>query len=239
MTAFLIVAHRQTGLPPLWAAQIAEALRTSGCDEIVDLGSGAGGPIGLVAGRLRELGCDARITLTDLYPNERDRQTDTRITYWPEAADARAVPAALTGLRTMFASFHHFKPADGKAILRDAFEQRRPICIFEVTSRTPLAIGLTLLMPLFVLKATASIRPVSVFQLVFTYVIPLLPLLIFWDGFASQWRTYSAAELLGMTEELRDPAYRWTSGVIGLPGLPLGVPYLTGCPVSGTVLCGG
>jgi len=36
---------------------------------------------------------------------------------------------------------------------------------------------------------------VSWVQILFTYVVPILPLLIFWDGLVSQLRTYSVQEL--------------------------------------------
>jgi nicotinamide mononucleotide (NMN) deamidase PncC len=31
----------------------------------------------------------------------------------------------------MFSAFHHFRPDAAKAILKDAFDRRRAICIFE------------------------------------------------------------------------------------------------------------
>jgi hypothetical protein len=40
------------------------------------------------------------------------------------------------GVRTMFSAFHHFLPDAAKAILKDAFDRRRAICIFESGSGT-------------------------------------------------------------------------------------------------------
>jgi hypothetical protein len=77
------------------------------------------------------------------------------------------------------------------------------------------------------------VRPLSIFQIFFTYLAPILPLLIFWDGLVSQLRTYSVEEFVELTSELQGPEYRWTSGLICAPGLPAGVPYLTGSPVRG------
>jgi hypothetical protein len=152
------------------------------------------------------------------------------MTYWPEPVDAREVPLSLPGLRTMFASFHHFKPADARKILGGAAHQRTAICVFEATSRTATAIASAVLIPLFVLLLTPTIRPVSAAQLVFTYLIPLLPLLIFWDGLVSHLRTYSPEELIGLTKSIDSRGYRWSTGTIPIPGLPTGVPWLIGIP---------
>src|SRR6185436_4078426 len=98
-------------------------------------------------------------------------------------------------VRTMFSAFHHFQPQGARRILADAFQRRRAICVFEATARTPAAIASTLLIPFFVLALTPLVRPLSWTQILFTYIIPILPLLIFWDGLVSQLRTYSVDEL--------------------------------------------
>jgi hypothetical protein len=130
----------------------------------------------------------------------------------------------------MFASFHHFRPEAARAILRDAFEQRRPICIFEGTSRTPGAIASAVLIPFLVLVLTPLVKPVSWVQIFFTYLVPILPLVIFWDGLVSQLRTYSVEELEELTRDLESPEYQWEAGLIEIPRLPAGVPYLVGRP---------
>jgi hypothetical protein len=144
--------------------------------------------------------------------------------------DATRVPDALSGIRTMFASFHHFRPQAAREILCDVFEQRRPICIFEGTSRTPAAIASALLIPFLVLLLTRLVRPLSWMQILLTYLVPILALLIFWDGLVSQLRTYSVQELKEFTRDLQLPAYRWEAGLIGIPRMPAGVPYLIGWP---------
>ena len=128
----------------------------------------------------------------------------------------------------MFASFHHFRPEEARGILRDALEKRKSIFIFEATARTPAAIASSLLIPLLVLLMTPRVKPLSWFQNVFTYLIPVLPFLIFWDGLVSQLRTYSVRELEEMTRDLQAEGYRWDIGLIEIPGIPGGVPYLAG-----------
>jgi len=64
--------------------------------------------------------------LTDLYPNheafERVAKENPAIDAIHEPVDATAVPERLTGLRTLFSGFHHFRPAQARLILRDAVD---------------------------------------------------------------------------------------------------------------------
>ena len=186
MTSYLVATYAITPFAKLWAAHLSKLMRRDGVTEIVDLGSGSGGPIGRVVKELGERGFQTRVTLTDLYPNAKGMEfradETTSIRFWPEPVNAISVPVELTGIRTMFASFHHFRPEPARAILRDAFQQRRPICIFEATSRTPGVIASAVLIPFLVLGLTPMVRPVSWVQILFTYLVPILPLLIFWDG---------------------------------------------------------
>ena len=224
MQSYLATAYRLTPFPKLWAGCLAPLMSYDQVNEIVDLASGAAGPIPLVADALRGLGLTIRVTLTDLFPNP----SATLLRYWPEPVDARQVPTVLSGIRTMFASFHHFNPDDAHRILRDAFERRVPICVFEATSAS--AAATAILIPILVLVLTPKVRPFSWTQIVFTYLIPILPLLILWDGIVSHLRTYSSAELTKLTRGLESPDYSWQIGKLHPAGSPFSVPYLIGRP---------
>ena len=232
MTAYLECTYSVTPFPNAWAERMAPLLQSDDATPLVDLGSGSGGPVALVLAALAERGLRARAVLTDLYPPAKIKpgQSGAPIEYWPKPVDAANVPAELGGIRTMFASFHHFRPDLARKILSDAFANRRPICVFEATSRTPAAVLSAILIPILVLVLTPWIRPLSWVQLVFTYLIPILPLLMFWDGFVSQLRTYSVDELSGFIKDLRADDYTWEIGEIKLPRRPAGVPYLIGRP---------
>ena len=225
-TNYLRAAYKITPFPTLWAEIIVGVLEQHRLDRIVDLGSGSGGPMELVTGQMEKLGHRPQVTLTDLYPV----QTASSIDYWPNPVDAASVPAELRGLRTLFLSFHHFAPPTARAVLRRAYEQREPICIFEATSRTGPAIAVSFLIPLLVMLVTPSVRPVSVFQIFFTYLVPVVPLLALWDGLVSQLRTYSMTEMMELTAECRSPEYGWECGETDAPGIPFKTCYLIGHP---------
>ena len=56
MRRYLAASYRTTPLPGLWAQPLAQLLRDTGESQIVDLGSGAAGPIHLVLEALRTRG---------------------------------------------------------------------------------------------------------------------------------------------------------------------------------------
>jgi hypothetical protein len=243
MTRYLRTAVECFPLPGLWAEKLAKLAPRAGLFRIVDLGSGSGGAMQSIVPALRRKGCLPEVTLTDLYPHPECIQTggfaasskaegETKVRYWPTSVDATAVPPELTGTRTMLLSFHHHPPDRARAILRDAFNKRVGIAVFEFSARKPLMLICCLGVPLAVLFLTASIRPVKASQLFFTYVIPLIPVLMFWDALVSHLRTYSPAELLEMTAGLQSPDYVWETGELAVPHVTGAFPWLTGHPID-------
>jgi hypothetical protein len=226
-TAYLATAYRLVPLPRHWAEKIVTALQPGDRMEILDLCSGAAGPVPALIDALERLGCEATVTLTDLYPNPKTA-AHRRMAWCPKTVDATRVPPELTGTRTMFSAFHHFRPEAARAILDDAFQRRRSICIFEAGSGGLLGVATMLLVPLNVLLMMALARPFRWTHLLFTYLIPLLPLILFWDGVVSMLRIYSPEQMLALSQGLQAPDYDWEAGRIRARGIPGGLPYLIG-----------
>ena len=63
-----------------------------------------------------------------------------------------------------------------------------------------------------VLLFTPYIRPFRWSRLVFTYIVPIAPLLIFWDAVVSCLRSYQPDELRRLVEALEGPPYSWEMG---------------------------
>jgi hypothetical protein len=63
---------------------------------------------------------------------------------------------------------------------------------------------------------------------VFTYVVPLIPLFISWDGAVSNARTYTVKDMEELVAPLRAEGYRWEIGTLegrgGRRAWLLGVP---------------
>lgn len=204
---------------PLLRAAVARA----GATRIVDLCSGAGGPWPVLWRDVL-----VPVLLTDKYPNAQARTGP--LPFHPEPVNAMAVPPDLPGFRTLFTSFHHFRPAEARAILADAVRRGEGIGVFEVARRAPLEVGLIALTWLAVLLLVPFIRPFRWSRLVWTYLPPVLPLVGTCDGIVSCLRAYSPAELRGLVAGL--DGYEWDIGELPRAWWrPLTVTYLIGVPV--------
>lgn len=201
---------------------------------IVDLCSGGSGPLLLLVQDLVAAGVPATVTMTDLFPNTPAfetiaRQSGGRIGYERSPVDARAVPSALTGLRTLFNAFHHLTPEDARSVLHAAAAARQPIAIFEISERRARAlIPIMLLTPLFVWLATPFMRPFLWKRLLWTYLVPLVPFTCWWDGIVSQLRAYSVDELKALGAG--SAPMRWEAGQVPVVGGRGHLTYLLGFP---------
>ena len=202
------------------APLLAQGLQRSGQTTLLELGAGAGGGTETVLAALRTLGQPATtITLTDLYPQpaawaDIAHRTAGAIGFEPLPVNALAVPAQLAGFRTIFSAFHHFPPEAATAMLRDAVRAGTGIGVFEGAGKhwAELLLAVTVL-PVAQLLLTPFFRPFRLSRLVFTYLIPLIPLCTIWDGSVSLLRMYSPDELLALAHAA-DPAgnFAWQTG---------------------------
>jgi hypothetical protein len=188
--------------------------------EMVDLCSGASGPVLLIYDKLAEgLDYEVKITLTDLYPNipafrKAALATGGVISFIEQPVDATAVPDHLRGFRTLFSSFHHFDPDSAKRILRDAVEKREGIGVFEINGRDFPSTLLMLGLPFAVLVAMPFQKPLSWKRLFWTYIVPAIPLIAAWDGIASNLRAYSPGELRELVSGIPADGYTWEVGQV-------------------------
>jgi hypothetical protein len=196
---------------------LLKALRSTHSERIIDLCSGGGGALTGLNSQLRKELPELKIILTDLYPNQpaiiRIRNLDNNITYLNQSIDARRVPEDLNGFRTLFLSFHHFKPGDAKRIIQDAVNSGNGIAVFEGQERSFASILAMIFSPVTLWLATPFIRPLHVGRIIFTYFIPLVPLFVLWDGIVSCFRTYSVKEMNEIIQNLDNGhLYDWQTG---------------------------
>ena len=203
---------------------LRDAVRRAGASRIVDLCSGAGGPWSWLTEQV-----GVPVILTDLYPH-RGSMVGGRLPFHPEPVDARAVPAALDGFRTVFTAFHHFRPAEARAILADAVQQRQGIAVFEAARRAPWETVVVALTWLGILVAGPFVRPWRWSRFFWNYLPPILPFVGTFDGIVSCLRAYSPAELRALVRGL--DAYDWEVGEMRGGWSPLRGTYLIGIPKS-------
>ncbi|MBX3022479.1 MAG: hypothetical protein KF799_12470 [Bdellovibrionales bacterium] len=226
ITEFLATVTRMTKLWQPTAEVLREILERTTTNRIVVLGAGSGGGILDVVPALPN---DTQIVLTDLYPDLGFKSPNPRVSYLKTSVDATAVPKDLNGVRVMYASFHHLTPDLAKQVLANAVKDNQAIAIFEGTERSAKGIFALIFVPILVLLVTPIIRPFRWSRLFLTYILPVLPLAIAWDGLASALRTYSIDEMKTLVADL--PSYDWTVEVLKGPRGE-NLPTLIGIPKS-------
>ncbi|HEY6793478.1 MAG TPA: class I SAM-dependent methyltransferase [Kineosporiaceae bacterium] len=217
---------------------LQKVLRHAGTDQVVDLCSGGSGPWTYLHADLAAAGNPVKVIFTDRFPDHAAlRQAASAIDpdhtrYEQDPVDARAVPARLTGVRTIFSALHHFRPDDAAGIMRDAYRRREGIAAFEMSQRRITTIlGTLVIVPFMVLTTTPRQRP-GLLRLLLTYPLPVIPIVTAWDGVVSNLRTYSIEELRALVAGLDNPDYAWETGTIPRHGLDLPISYLIGYPLA-------
>jgi hypothetical protein len=213
---------------------LREALVRCGTYSIVDLCSGSGGTIEDTWAALRkETGREIHVTLTDKFPcpevlSRLVERSGGAIRAEAAPVDATDIPARLKGFRTLFTAFHHFPPEEARKILADAVRNGQCIGVFEYTDRNVLHWVLpTLITPVTILLITPFLRPFSFGRFLWTYAIPVIPLITAWDCIISGLRTYLPQELLAMAREVDGgESYVWMAERIRGGSLT----YLIGTP---------
>ncbi|NUP04777.1 MAG: class I SAM-dependent methyltransferase [Polyangiaceae bacterium] len=224
------------------AHALVSLLDATGSSHIVDLCSGGGGGALAMRKELLSRGVSGlQWSLSDRYPNlaaiERVRAlADPSVHYIDEPVDALEPRPALRGVRTMFGALHHFEPEQVRELVAANVAARAPIAFFDVAASPALRkmpslvapIALTMNMSMLFTASLALVpfvRPFRLSRLAATYLVPLVPALVAWDGTVSALRAYTPDELLGFARSVPGgDGYRWAADRAG-PAL-----YLTGIP---------
>jgi len=219
LTDFLQFLSNKTKLFKPIIPIIELALAKFSSKRIIDLGSGGGGGLIWLNSELSKSIQELQIVLTDYYPNlesfKYSKSQAPNIDFVSEPVDARNVPYSLKGLRTMFLSFHHFQPKDALKILQNAVDNNDSIAIFEAQERSLPSILAMIFSPISVIITAPFIRPFKFGRIIFTYIIPLVPIFVCWDGLVSSLRTYSVDEMKELTKKITNTeSYIWEIGKI-------------------------
>jgi hypothetical protein len=217
---------------------LRDALAKAGTRDVLDLCSGAGGPwFGLVREFDSEHHFPIHVRLTDKYPNRKafekvPASQMSMVEFDLRPVDATEVPIDLRGFRTMFSSFHHFGRVEARRVLANAVESGKGLAIFEMARREARIMLAVCFIPFLVWFLTPRIRPFRWSRLVWTYFVPIVPFVVWFDGWMSCLRSYSQDELRELMLSVPAESYRWELGS-QCDGL-LPVTYMIGYPVSST-----
>lgn len=141
------------------------------------------------------------------------------------------------GLKTMINSFHHMTPSMAKQILQSAASNKQPFMVYEMAdNKIPflvwlLMLPISLLMMIFMVwLMTPFAKGLTLKQIIFTYLIPIIPIFYAWDGQASAPRIYGLEDLDELLKGAQDEGYTWEKGpALNDDGKSIGI-YLLGMP---------
>ena len=222
MTNLLVVLHKMIGTTDVLATLISKVKEKHNFLQIIDLGSGSGGAMLEVIKKLNTETQTIDLVLTDLHPNPNViKHINTghydHVKYHKDPIDATHLSDLPSGLKTMINSFHHMPPKVAKGILESAQKHKQPLLIYEIGENfvptllwwilLPLSLAILFVMALFM---TPFAKHLSWKQLLFTYLIPIIPLCYAWDGQASTMRTYTFKDIEGLLQEFKSiDDYTW------------------------------
>ncbi len=140
--------------------------------------------------------------------------------------------ASEKGLYLSVNAFHQYTVNDAKNLLKQIAHKRQAVVIVEGNNDSLWQVfGMTVIVPLTVLLTAPFVKPFRLGRIIFTYLIPILPFLTFFDGFMALFKLYAPKDLDELTAELDTKDYYWRSGKLenGRGGKII---YLIGYPLN-------
>ena len=189
-------------------------------DTIIDLCTGSGIPGKLLSSEIsKDLSVPIKLVLTDKFPNSESMKrivetNSENIEAIYQSVDARDIGLNISGFRTLFNALHHFNPQDAFQILNDASQKNEPIGVFEIVDRK-LFLPFLIFSPIgYLLSVFFGLKSNGLFSLkfLFLYLIPIVPLMIIWDGLVSCLRAYSKSQMKELTNAIQQRNYTWVIG---------------------------
>jgi len=133
------------------------------------------------------------------------------------------------GLYTFINCFHQLNKEQAQDVLEQIAISKNPVVALEGNNDSLWQIiGMTVFVPLTVLLASPFVKPFHWSRLMFTYLIPILPLIIMIDGCLALLKLYNPEDLKELTSDIIVGNYKWQSGKND-NGRGGKVIYLTGC----------
>lgn len=233
MTDFLQFVANQFDFYKEIVPVLKEGVDASDHSLIIDLASGGGGGWKKLHVHLKSEMPGVKVLLTDYYPNipafeKLQKMAPEVLSFERNQVNALDVPTHLKGMRTQFLSLHHFRPEQVRTIFQNAVNAGQPIACFEAQQRSVGDFIKFFFSPINVLLVTPFIKPFSLGRILLTYIIPLVPLFVWWDGLVSVLRTYSKNELETIINQLEDNDFNWKIDSVKNKGVS--IYYVLGTP---------
>ena len=220
---------------------LARWAQKAGHAQVLDLASGGGGSAATLMAEAGRTGARVpRLILSDLHPDieafdRLARSFPGKVTYIDRPVDASEPVGTGARLFSIFGALHHLPPAAVQKLLRKVSSCGDGIFVQEVFDRNWLGPLLCVFnLPLLMLAPFLSGR-FSLRKLLLCTVLPLVPLMVIFDGVVSVLRSYTPAEITAMLPDEVRRDWHWESGRCRFLFF-FGAPYMCGrrrpCPTG-------
>jgi hypothetical protein len=212
-------------------------------ENILEIGAGSGESTAVfVDAVIRHQQTPPHIYISDLLPmREVMRATAARypdvLTPLEDSLDIRNPAAAPAhDMRMVLSAFHHFDPEVVRTFFKAAQEQHIAVFIAE-----PFTNSLRAFFPMFLHGFISLARNgvqssrMRLVKFFFTFLLPLIPMCLLWDGLISMIRMYDEQGFMEIVKTLPESggAYQWHYEEVTVP-LGGTASLFTGYPVAGT-----
>lgn len=173
----------------------------------MDLASGTGGPVPQLQRRWLKNADACRVIRTDRFPSDEE----------VEFLDLRSDAFPPADFYTLFNAFHHFTPEEQKDIMAKMSSGTHAL-IAEPLSRSVFTfVGIFLLTGLLHWILAPFVRPWSWRRLLWTYPIPVMPVVTCWDGLVSVLRALRQKELEALARQASTSRFHWSVDSVSFP----------------------
>lgn len=130
-----------------------------------------------------------------------------------QKTDVKNIQTTHKGLYVSVNAFHQLTPVEAKALLTTIAKSGNPVAIVEGNNDSLWqVVGMTIFVPLTVLLTAPFVKPFRFSRIIFTYLIPILPIVTLIDGFLALFKLYAPVDLEELTASIAIENYHWRSG---------------------------
>ncbi|MCQ8129164.1 hypothetical protein [Methylomonas rivi] len=207
---YLVFFYKVFGYYKLWVPSFSNFIKRVGKNKYLECCSGAGEPLTLIDSQLdkNEVGL-VNYLLSDIRPNpdvvnKFNQNQLSRFRYIENPVDVTQDLDKFDCPKIFINSFHHFSKKQVEKILINNFKNKNEIVVLEYVSNSLLGYLSMTVGPLVVfltLPFLVKLRHLPIMAL-FTYVFPLFPLMMLWDGIVSCLHEHSVEDLKQIVNKL-------------------------------------
>ena len=117
------------------------------------------------------------------------------------------------GMYTFINSFHQLDEKKATYYLTQIADSGNSVAVLEGNNDSLWqVVGMTIFVPLTVILSAPFVQPFRITRLIFTYLIPILPVITMLDGFLALFKLYNPNDLNELVSTIPVKNYVWQSG---------------------------